>query len=142
MYIKLKNFELIPAFNFLTEMKLKASDSRHRSKLTNILADAVQSLNEAEIDLAKQYCELDDLGEPIVDDESNLTFKSERDKAEFIVEKQQLLQEEVVLDFGMHEQNIQKVLGILQSYDGVISGDDAIIYDRLLDEFEALEGEK
>ncbi|MDT2715681.1 hypothetical protein P7E12_16095, partial [Enterococcus gallinarum] len=59
-----------------------------------------------------------------------------KDVAIFNKEQAILLNEEVVIEGGMYARNFDEIPRILEEYDGMISGKDAEIYDRLLDEFE------
>lgn len=136
MNITLTNIELIPAINLLTDMELKAADSRHRSKFVSILTTAARNMTEAEMELIKRYGQVDGNGEPVIKSDGTFECKSLQDKAEFSEEKQKLMHESVILDFGMHEQNIKEIPRILQEYDGKLSGDAAAVYDTLLDQFE------
>ena len=46
------------------------------------------------------------------------------------------MEEEVVIEGGMYVRNFDEIPRILEDYDGMLSGKDAEVYDRLLDEFE------
>jgi len=135
MKLTLKNYELVPAINFLKQMELKASESRHRTKLVNLLLEASKGLQESEMELIKEYGAKDESGELTQTDNGDYQLNESR-VGEFHTEQKKLLMEEVTIEPGMYAKNIEQVQGILNAYDGVISGEDAEIYDRLLDEFE------
>lgn len=130
MKIILKNAELAAAINFLQGMSLKASDSRHRSKFVKLLVKPYESLVEEEQTLAKEYAYVDSEVAP-TKDQKNL-FKQEQAK---------LFNEEVVIEGGVFAKNIEELPRILEEFDGELSGNDAEIYDRLLDEFEKADAE-
>lgn len=52
-----------------------------------------------------------------------------------------LLEEEIIVEGGMYAKNLSEVQRILSEYDGVLSGEEAQIYDRLMDEFESQDNE-
>jgi len=64
-----------------------------------------------------------------------------KDVATFNKEQSILMEEEVVIEGGMYARNFAEIPRILQEYDGMLSGKDAEIYDRLLDEFEKTDAE-
>lgn len=132
MKIKLRNKELGAAIHFLTEMNLVANkDSRHRSKLIKLLTPALEELITEEQKLIESC--------GIADDQGKLLPPEKRDPEKTIAfskDQQILLNEEVVIDGGMFEKNLKELFRILNEYEGELSGEDAEIYDRLLDEFE------
>lgn len=131
MKIELKNKELSQAINFLSAMNLHAKDSRNRSKLVKILSKAFQELSEEEKKL------MEDNG--LLDESGVLIKESERDSkkvATFNKEQAILMDEVVIIEGGLYSRNIDEIPRILNEYDGEMSGIDAEIYDRLLDEFE------
>ena len=137
MKINLKNKELAPSINFLQSLNLKAKDSRHRSKLVKIINEAYKELGEEEAKLMK------DNG--LADDEGVLIDESKRDPkkvAVFNKEQATLMDEVVVIEGGMYAKNIDEIPRILNEFEGEISGVDAEIYDRLLDEFEKKDANK
>lgn len=135
MKLTLQNSELALAINFLNAMEItKNEDSRCRSKFVKLLFEAADALGEEEKELLAQYNLLTETGEMV---EEKL-----RDKDSvrmFNMEQRKLLKEEVVIEGGMFARNIEKMPKILRNYEGTLSGDDAYIYDRLLDEFEKVE---
>jgi len=131
----LKNCELVPAIKFLNGMELRASDSRHRTKVLNLLNEAAKGLGESEIALVKEYAMLDANGDPIVSEQGNITLKQGK-VSDYHTEHARLLDEEVAISGGIHAENIRAFGNVLKEYDGVISGDMANIYDRLMEEYE------
>lgn len=132
MKITLRNNELAPAINFLEGMTLEANkDSRHRTKLAKQIREAFKELAEEERALMKKF--------NLLNEEGQLKESEAQDKtdvANFTKEQSILLEEEVVIEGGMFTRNFDEIPRILLNYDGMLSGKDAEIYDRLLDEFE------
>lgn len=136
MKIILRNKELKTAINFLNAMNLRAKDSRHRSKLVKLLTKAFSELGDEEKKLMADYDLLDESG--------NLKAEGDRDLkkvAEFNSEQADLMEEEVIIEGGMYSRNFDEMPRILSEYDEVISGTDAEIYDKLMDEFEKEDAE-
>ncbi|URZ87559.1 hypothetical protein [Floricoccus penangensis] len=128
MQITLKNKELVPAVNFLQSLSLKASDSRHRSKFVKDLSKGIEDLSQSEQDLLSEIGLLNERGEV---DESNQELVKEYNKV-----RKDLLEEKVVFDGGIHAKSLEMLSVILINLEIELSGIDAEIYDRLLDEFE------
>lgn len=137
MKITLKNNELAPAINFLEGMTLTANkDSRHRTKLVKQIREAFMELSEEEKVLMDKFNLLDDGGQ----------LKEQKDQLKsditaFNKEQGELMKEEVIIEGGMYARNIDEIPRILEAYEGMLSGKDAEIYDRLLDEFENQDAE-
>lgn len=131
MSITLKNKELVPTINFLQSLSLRPADSRQRSKFVKELSKALESYSEEEKALLKDLNLLDENDE-ILDVE-----KQDKDSVKiFNAEQVKLMDEEVVITGGIHEKNIAKIPKILNNLEIELSGIDAEIYDRLLDEFD------
>ncbi|MEQ7205678.1 DUF1617 family protein [Enterococcus gallinarum] len=132
MKITLKNNELAPAINFLEGMTLKANkDSRHRTKLVKRIREAFTELSDEEKSLMEKFNLLDESGQLKEGKDQDA-----KDVAAFNKEQEILMDEEIVIEGGMYARNFDEVPRILNEYDGMLSGKDAEIYDRLLDEFE------
>lgn len=132
MKITLKNNELASAINFLEGMTLAANkDSRHRTKLVKKIREAFVELSEEEKALMGKFNLLDDGGQ----------LKEQKDQLQsditaFNKEHAELMEEEVIIEGGMYARNFEEIPRILDEYDGMLSGKEAEIYDRLLDELE------
>ncbi len=142
MKIMLRNYELAPTLNFLQGMDLKAaSQSRQRSKLRNLVMEALEGFQEAQKELYDIYAEKDSNGELVIN-EDGTDYKIRKDlKKQFLEEMNTLLSEEVIIEGGTYARNIIAFGEILGKYEGVISGKEADIYDRLMDEFEKEENQ-
>ena len=127
----LKNNELVPTINFLESIELSTKDSRHRTKLIKRIREALIELSDEEKSLMEKFNLLDENGQLKDSKEQDI-----KDVAIFNKEQAILLNEEVVIEGGMYARNFDEIPRILEEYDGMISGKDAEIYDRLLDEFE------
>ena len=136
MKIELKNHELVPAINFLSGMVVKANEGRPVTKFKKLVATAVEELHESQMELIHQFGRKDEYEQLIPAEDGNGYMLEPSTSAEYARELNKLYDEEVIIDTGIHEKIIGKLLGILDSYEVEISGEDAEIYDRLLEEFE------
>ncbi|MBO0413234.1 DUF1617 family protein [Enterococcus hulanensis] len=137
MQIILKNKELSSAINFLQSISLKAADSRHRSKLVSLLVKAYEEFSHYEKKLMDEFELLDENGK-LIDESKRVAEKV----VAFNKEQFALSEEEIFIEDGMFIKNLAEIPRILSEYDGELSGQDAEIYDRLLDEFEKNDTEK
>lgn len=140
--LEIENKYLVDASELLKGMSLPAKDSRHRSKFVKLLEQAIFELNNSEMELAKEYGNLDENGELAITENGSFTCKTPEARKQFETERTDLLNEKVVIEGGMFARNIDEIPRILNEYDGELSGKTAEVYDRLLDEFEKNTEEK
>jgi len=139
MKLTFKNYEIAPAIELLQPMDLGAADSRHRTKFVKLLMDVLKGIQESQQDLLDRYGKKDEDGNLIQgEDGKGYEFDPIKGK-EYLEELQKLVDEEVVIEGGTYQKNIEEMPRILNEYTGTLSGKEADIYDRLLDEFEGVE---
>lgn len=131
MKITLKNSELATTINFLKGIPVKGEDSRHRTKLKKQLELAFGELIEAEKELMSEYELLDENKELLAPEKQNV-----ESVAKFKAQQNILMEEEVVIESGAYVKNFNEMPRILKAYEGELSGDEADIYDKLLDQME------
>ena len=131
MKITLKNKELATTINFLKNIPVKGEDSRHRTKLKKQLELAFGEFIEAEKELMAEFDLLDENKELLPAEKQDPTtvkmFKGQQNI---------LWEEEVVIESGTYVKNFNEMPRILKAYEGELSGDEADIYDNLLDQME------
>lgn len=136
MEIKLQNKYIVPGINFLQIIKLKGADSRARSKLVKLLTNAAKELEEAEMELLAEFGVKDDEGNLLPDSTGNgYSLIAETSNA-YHKQHNILLDEAAEITGGTYVNHIDKVLDILNKYDGELDGKDAEVYDVLLDAME------
>lgn len=136
MKITLKNYELFPAIEFLQSMELVANESRPVVKFVKLLKEALSGVQESQMALIEQYGVRDEKNElALTEDKSDYLIVSEK-QGDYEKQANALLNEEVVLEGGPFVKVIARLPTVLEKYDVKISGKDALVYDRLLDEFE------
>lgn len=131
MKITLKNSELATTINFLKNIPVKGENSRHRTKLKKQVEVAFGEFVEAEKEL---FAELD-----LLDENKELLPPEKQDPTAvqtFKIQQTILYNEEVVIESGAYVKNFNEMPRILKAYEGELSGDEADIYDKLLDQME------
>ena len=126
----MKNRDLAKAINFLNSLNLKGKDSRSRSKFIRLLEKYFEELKDDELELLKEFDLLDENGnikQDMDDTESIRLFNTEQEK---------LYSEKVVINCEDIIDRMNTLKEVLENLDTELSGDDAYIYDYLLDEME------
>ena len=141
MKVTLCNYELTAAANFLGGMVVPANKSRPVTKFKKLVLAAVDDLHEEQRKILEQYSKKDDEGNPVPGTNGRIYDLDESRERECNKEIAVLSNEKVVFDGGMHAKVIPQLYGLLKMYTEPISGQDAEIYDRLVEEFEK-EGKK
>ena len=139
MKLKIKNMYLVPAHNFMSEMKLKGADSRARSKLLKLIKTAVESLGESERELIEEYGEKDTDGK-LIEDGGSYRIPAESRTA-YVKEYKKLMEEVAEIAGGTYVDHIDKLERILSDCDMELEGVNAEVYDILLDALEGAEKE-
>lgn len=119
---------------FLMKLTLRNRVSRLRNKLAKKLQTILTEYEEERVELAKEFANKDEKGEPIVNGDSYDISDLDGFKAEFI----SLGEEQVAIEVGEYSNNFSPLFEFLDSpeFDLEMSGQDAIVYDRLLDMWE------
>lgn len=134
MKITIKNDRIQQAIGLLFEMKLKAKKSRQRTKFVKILSTRAQEMVDQEKELLKEHCELDKEGEPLKTDDGK-GYKP-KDMDAFIKDQKELFEEELVIEGGDNREMIRTMKKVLDDFDEELSGQKAVVYDYLCDQFE------
>lgn len=129
--LKFKNSELAPVINFLTEVPLKGRTSRGRTKLVSILAAKHQELME-DIEKLKKEVGIDES----LSDEEQGTPENQDKIDKYNTEFRQLLNEEVSANFDEYSQFLEHLITGLHACEVEFSGQDSLIYDKVLDQLE------
>jgi hypothetical protein len=135
MKLKLENRYVALLVPFLQGMRLKGAQSRARSKLLALAMQAYGSLHESEVELLREFAVLGADGEPVMDEEGGFTLKDGCVR-EYVSERGRLFSEVAEIEGGTYTQHLEVMRQALTGYDGELSGDDAALYDALMDAFE------
>ncbi|GFH42749.1 hypothetical protein Hs30E_13000 [Lactococcus hodotermopsidis] len=130
-----KNQELAPVINFLGKLALAPKASRCRSKLIKKLMEKYEEFSEDEKNLFEKYGERDDKGNLVKTDDGNYKLVPETAK-ECLKEQRILVDEEVMIALDEIEEKVKYLVAQLDELDIEFSGNDAVIYDTLMDKLE------
>lgn len=126
----MKNRDLAKAINFLNSLNLKGKDSRSRSKFIRLLEKYFEELKDDEIELLREFDLLDENGNIKQDTDNTDSIRL------FNIEQEKLYSEKVVINCEDIIDRMITLKEVLENLDTELSGDDAYIYDYLLDEIE------
>lgn len=134
MKVSIKNKMLAQSINLLYSLSLKGKESRHRTKFINLLKGRLEEVVNDERELLKEYCHLDEQGNPKTLD--NGTKWDLKDIPSFVKEKVELYEEEFVIDGGDKQDILETVKNVLLNCEKELNNEEAEVYDYLCDEFE------
>ena len=135
MRIKLQNRHIIPLVPFLRDMKLKGEQSRARSKFLNLVMETYGALHESEVELLKEYAVLDEKGNPKMAEDGSFTLREAAAK-EYLAEREKLFDEVAEIEGGTYTAHLALMKRILTDYAEDLDGENADLYDALMDAFE------
>ncbi|USR79887.1 DUF1617 family protein [Arcanobacterium pinnipediorum] len=133
MKIMLANHHLQPIADLLTQMPLKAAQSRARSKLLTLVKEAIARFGEDEYDLVTAYATLDESGRPVFADDGTFVLADPNKTGEFLEARAALLASVAEVSGPTYDGHDKDVKALLDGYDGELSGEAAEAYDVLYD---------
>jgi hypothetical protein len=135
MRIRLQNRHLVALIPFPEGMKLKGEMSRARSKFLTLVMASYGALHESELELLREYAICDAQGEPRMADDGSFSLKDGNAK-EYMAERTKLFDEVAEIEGGTYTTHMEAMQAILAGYDGELAGEEAGMYDALMDAFE------
>ncbi|WP_209020046.1 hypothetical protein [Jeotgalibacillus proteolyticus] len=139
MKFHIENSKINGAINLLSQLSLKGTNSRHRSKMIKALSTHLKEVGDDEKEILKQHCRLDEHGEPKKTADGRAW--DVKDLKTFVKDRDELYAEKLILEGGKAWGYLRTVKDILLECEMEWSGADAEIYDYLCDEFERIEEE-
>ena len=133
MKIKIANQHLQPVADLLTNMPLKAAQSRARSKLLTLVREAIARFGEDEYDLVTQFATLDDQSRPVFADDGTFVLANPDKASEFLDARQALLASVAEVSGPTYDGHEADIHQLLDGYEGELSGVAAEAYDVLYD---------
>ena len=131
--------KLILFYQLISAVKAKGKQSRSVAKFNKLLIAKCIELEEDEKELIAQYYEVEEDGNAKKDDSGTLVLLENADKHEYDTEWSDLHNEAVVIDLTEFQPYVEPLIKGLEDWDQELSGNDAIIYDELLDLLETIE---
>lgn len=136
MQLKLKNIDIPHVISLFYDLKLKAKQSRHRTKFIKSLSEQWQEVSTDEEEIAKQYCHLDDEGTPKKIEENGRQMWDMKDgeSLNFAKDRNDLYRETYIIDGANNQETLKIIAKILVNLDAELSGQQADIYDDLCEQ--------
>lgn len=129
--LKFKNAELAPTVNFLGELKLKGKASRGRTKLITVLSNKYEEFQK-DIEALKEEFQL-----PETPPEEAGELKEYQEKVvEHNKQFNEILEDDACADFSEYKSFLPELISGLYDSDTSFNGQDAIVYDLLLEQLE------
>jgi len=135
MKVEIKYLYLNGAIELLYSMSLQGKLSRHRSRIIKVLRERLAEVGGEEIELMKEYAELDESGESKLNEQGVPVIDKSKIQ-ELNEKKMELFNECMVIEGGDMKETLETVKDLLLDYQGEISGQTAEIYDYLCTQFE------
>src|SRR5699024_3997643 len=134
MEVRIENQLINPTIDLLHQAPLKGKQSRHRTKFIKMLSERLKEVVDEQDEILKEHCHLDDEGNPAKDEYDNYKIKDHH-KETFLKDRNELYREEFVIDDGNSQVMLKTVRNILDALNVEVSGDKAIVYDYLCEQF-------
>ena len=134
MKLKIDNIKVGGAIKILDKLPLKGLKSIHRTRLSEQLQEHLKRIINEEGELRKEYCYLDDEGNPKVID-GKLDLKDEEGFKEVITE---FYKEKVIIDSSDSQVTLKSVKQSLEESDVEFKGEEAY---QFADLYEAIIGD-
>lgn len=133
--LKFKNSEIAQTINFLSRISLKTKASRSRTVLIKKLSEKFEEFSKFQEEIFNKFAKKNKEGELDRDEQGAIHWEAEHIK-EGNEALQELLDEEVFINIEEYRPNIKFLLLALGELDMELSGQDALIYDLIMDKLE------
>lgn len=134
--LQFKNSELAPVVNFLGELPLKGKASRGRTKLVAVLTAKYQEFQK-DIEALKEEFQLSETPPEEPDELKEYQAKVADHNKQFT----EILEEDSFTDFSEYSTFLPELITGLYDSDSSFNGQEAIVYDLLLEQLEKEKGE-
>lgn len=141
MKFQTTNKKLANFCNLLLTVEAKGKKSRAVAKFLKLTLAKTEELQMFQRELIKQYFEQDENGNAKVDKSGNPLWLDGVDKEAYVKERNELDNELVIIDLTEYTPFVEYLISALDEWENLLSGQDAIAYDELLDKLEALQEE-
>lgn len=131
--------KLIIFYQLISTVKAKGKQLRAVAKFNKLLIAKCIELEEDEKELIAQYFEVEEDGNAKKDDTGISVLLEDASKSEYDTEWSDLHSESVVIDLTEFQPYVEPLIKGLEDWDQELSGNDAIVYDELLDLLETIE---
>jgi len=140
--MKLYNYELEKIIDFLiNEFDFAGKQNRMRMKFVKILLEKLQEFKEDHLQILKEYCHLDEKGNPKTYEKDGIQYYDVIDEEKYKKAYQELANEEVIVE--ENETNKNMLLTLKESVENChipFRGEKAILHERLCELFDGIYG--
>lgn len=138
MKLEIEYNQLANCINILDKLPLKGLKSIHRTRLSNKLTEVLQRVSNEQTEIQKEYFELDEEGNPKIDNE----LKYCKDKEAYSKTMTDFVTEKAVIDDGDSQVMLKSVKKSLEEADVEFDGREAYAYEYLYSALTDAEGAK
>lgn len=125
MKLEIENKELANCISVLDKLALKGMKSIYRTRLSKKLSSILQRVVEEQREIQKEYFELDDNGNPIIDDEHC------KDIDGYVNTMKELTSEKAIVNDGDSQVMLKSVKQSLEDSEDTFSEEEAYGYEYL-----------
>lgn len=140
MQMSLKNNELAPIVNLLNVTTAKGRAARAVSRFKKITMEKVKQFQEDELNMFKEYCELDEKSEVIVSGNGTVTFLDGQEELA-VKAHNELKEEENIIDLTEFEPFVEFLMSALENSESDLNINEMDTLDNLLTKLEELRKE-
>lgn len=131
--------KLILFYQLISAVKAKGKQSRAVAKFNKLLIAKCIELEEDEKELIAQYFEVKEDGNANKNDIGQPILLGGASESEYNSEWVNLHDEPTIIDITEYQPYLEPLIKGLEDWDQELSGNDAIVYDELLDLLETIE---
>lgn len=133
MKLEIEYRQLSHVINLLDRLKLKGLKSIHRTRLSRKLQEELERVAGEQLEIQKEYFELDENGNPIIEEDKC------KDEKEYLETMNKFLQEKVIIDSGDSQVMLKSVKSSLEESDLELEGREAYVFEYLYTSLEDIE---
>lgn len=142
--LSIENRLIVSIYTLLNKLELRGKASRGRSKLMARLVEKEKEFLNAKADIQKDYFAINGQGEFVVDGDM-FVYKegiTPKEKNELVERLDELQNEKFEISFAEYSDKYNALFDELENLDMLLTGEDAIAYDELMDAYDRNEEEK
>lgn len=133
MKLEIEYRQLSHVINLLDRLKLKGLKSIHRTRLSRKLQEELERVAGEQLEIQKEYFELDENGNPIIEEDK---CKNEK---EYLETMNKFLQEKVIIDSGDSQVMLKSVKNAIEECDLELDGREAYTFEYLYTQLEKMD---
>lgn len=136
MVFKVENKYLKAIGEMVAMAPMKGSRSRHRQRFIRDINEQLNLISAEREELIKEFAVLDETGEALSESNGSVVFPDEVSEQDCVKALNELQSEEFILEGEEKLTMLKKVYLGLEESDVMLSGEDAVAYDLLMEKIE------